>query len=364
MENPIISIIVPIYNREKLILRLAESIVPQLSEEVELVLVDDGSTDGSLQVCYEIAKQSTFIQVLHKENGGVSSARNFGIKNAKGVYLAFVDSDDMMEQGSFAKLLKVVKQYSPDMLDFGWKYISRNGEITENLHQLPKNVILDQRFIKEVVIPPLINIKEDRANHIYPFSCTKIVKREILINNGVYLDETRKVWEDQPFIVSYLRYVKSLYCLDDWLYCYMDTPGSLSRTYTTTFFDIIIKNYRLYKSLFENEYDFDTQYVYDYWCNAIVNMIFRSFEETDAKEEIEKVIKETLSNPQVVSWFEKATRNDKLEKKISSKIVLGDVENAVLLFKKKYRQEQKAEKLKQCKARFKSLVKKLFGKGA
>lgn len=64
MENPIISVIVPLYNREKLILRLAESILPQLSEEVELVLVDDGSTDSSLEVCYKIAKQSPFVQVF------------------------------------------------------------------------------------------------------------------------------------------------------------------------------------------------------------------------------------------------------------------------------------------------------------
>lgn len=122
-------------------------------------------------------------------------------------------------------------------------------------------------------------MRDDKVNHIYPFSCTKIVKKEILIDNGVYLDETRRIWEDQPFIVSYLRHVKTLYCIDDCLYCYMDTPGSLSRTYTTDFFNIIIKNYQLYKSLFEGDYNFETQYVYDYWRNAIVNMFFRSFAE-------------------------------------------------------------------------------------
>lgn len=362
--KPIISIIVPVYNRETLILRLADSIIPQLSEEVEMVLVDDGSTDHSLEVCYKIAKASPFIQVTHKSNGGVSSARNLGIRTAKGTYLAFVDSDDTMEKGSFEKLLPILKKYQPDMLDFGWKYISRNGEITENLHQLPKNVILDENYVKTVVIPPLINIKEDKAHHIYPFSCTKIFKKEILIENGVYLDETRKVWEDQPFIVSYLRYVKSLYCLDDWLYCYMDTPGSLSRTYTTAFFDIIIKNYNFYKGLFAEEYDFETQYVYDYWRNSIVNMIFRSFEETEKKVTIENVIKETLSNTQVVTWFERASVSTALEKSIACKVSSLDVDGALALLKKQYKQNQKQEKAKTRKTALKRFLKKLFGKGA
>lgn len=363
MKNPIISIIVPVYNREKLLWRMANSIIPQLSEEVELILVDDGSTDSSLQICYEIAKQSSFIKVVHKKNGGVSSARNLGIRTANGEYLSFVDSDDKMELNSYAKILQVVRDFAPDMIDFGWKYISQNGEITENLHHIPKNVVLDELFIKDVVIPPLINVQGNKANHIYPFSCTKIFKKEIITKNNVYLSENRKVWEDQPFIVSYLRYAKSLYCLNDWFYCYMDTPGSLSRTYTTDFFRIIIENYHFYKTLFSENYDFETQYVYDYWRNAIVNMVFRSFEEEDVNGEITKVIRQTLCNDIVVNWFAKATNTIRIEKNLAIHIQNGNIDEALILFRKYYKRNIKIQNNKNKESIIKRIAKILKAEG-
>lgn len=364
MKNPIISIVVPLYNCERFIKGLSEGLLPQTSQEVEAILVDDGSLDNTPQMCDDLANQNAYVKVVHKKNGGLSSARNAGIEASMGEYISFVDGDDMMEDKSYEKILSVIKAYAPDMIDFGWKYVSASGEETKNVHKVEKNVLLNKQYVVDNIIPPLINLKKDEKHYIYPFSCTKVFKREILSRYDIRFDETRRIWEDQPFVVSFLKRVNTLYSMDECLYRYMDTPGSLSRTYTTAFFDIIIKNYNFYKGLFADEYDFETQYVYDYWRNSIVNMIFRSFEETEKKETIENVIKETLSNTQVIAWFERASVSTALEKSIACKVSSLDVDGALALLKKQYKQNQKQEKAKTRKTALKRFLKKLFGKGA
>ena len=97
-NNPTISVIVPVYNAEKYLSRCMDSILVQTFTCFELLLVDDGSTDCSGRICDEYAKRDTRIRVIHKENGGVSSARNLGLDNAKGEWICFCDSDDFFFQ--------------------------------------------------------------------------------------------------------------------------------------------------------------------------------------------------------------------------------------------------------------------------
>ena len=94
MENKLVSVIVPVFNREKEIDRCVKSILNQTYENIELILVDDGSADSSLAICESYSEKDQRVRVFHQENNGVSSARNCGIHKAKGEYLTFVDSDD------------------------------------------------------------------------------------------------------------------------------------------------------------------------------------------------------------------------------------------------------------------------------
>jgi glycosyltransferase involved in cell wall biosynthesis len=91
MDQPIISVVVPLYNCEKFIDRLAKSLLPQLSKEVELILIDDGSQDKTPELCDELANQNSHVRVMHQENAGPSVARNMGMSMAMGEYIAFVD---------------------------------------------------------------------------------------------------------------------------------------------------------------------------------------------------------------------------------------------------------------------------------
>ena len=110
MAKPNISIIVPVYNIEEYLPRCIESILNQTYNNLELILVDDGSKDKSGEICDAYAKKDNRVVVLHKENGGSSSARNAGIAIAKGEYLGFVDSDDYIEPDMYEKMVAVIEK--------------------------------------------------------------------------------------------------------------------------------------------------------------------------------------------------------------------------------------------------------------
>ena len=112
---PLVSIIVPVYKVEKYLKRCVDSLTNQTLRDIEIILVDDGSPDSCSTICDEYAEKDERIKVIHKENGGVSSARNAGIDAAAGEYIGFVDSDDWIEQDMFERLMKNTQQYDADV---------------------------------------------------------------------------------------------------------------------------------------------------------------------------------------------------------------------------------------------------------
>lgn len=111
---PKISVIVPVYNVEKYIIRCISSISNQQFTNIEILLIDDGSTDSSLEICERLARQDKRIRVFHKSNGGLSDARNFGVKRATGSFITFVDSDDWLESDAISYLYSLLKKYNAD----------------------------------------------------------------------------------------------------------------------------------------------------------------------------------------------------------------------------------------------------------
>lgn len=116
MQNIIISIIVPIYKAEKYIERCINSLLSQTFENYEIILVDDGSPDNSGTICDKYSKENTKIRVIHKENGGVTSARRIGVENAKGEFIVFVDADDELQYDSLNQMFNVCKENKCDIL--------------------------------------------------------------------------------------------------------------------------------------------------------------------------------------------------------------------------------------------------------
>ena len=179
MSKYFISVIMPIYNAEKYVKKSIDSLVNQTTNEIEIILVDDGSTDGSGSTCDQY-DGSENVKIIHKENGGICTARNAGLLQAEGQYVSFIDSDDFMDLVAYEKIIKVLKNNQADILDFGWRYVSETGEKTENFHENPKKLLLDESYIKKQVLPPLLNLEKNRKNFVFDFSWNKIYRKEII----------------------------------------------------------------------------------------------------------------------------------------------------------------------------------------
>lgn len=178
MNNNIeLSIVVPVYNVEQYLVQCVESIVGAYRDGIEIILVDDGSKDKSGKICDDFANKYEYIKVIHRENGGLSAARNTGINAVKGKYIWFVDSDDYIEKNSIELLLKEVKK-DVDMIFINYQQVTSNGETR-----------FYQAFDKEdnLTIEPYkyLNSLGNLSYAAQKF----IVKRELIINNNVFFTE-------------------------------------------------------------------------------------------------------------------------------------------------------------------------------
>lgn len=132
MNEPLISVIVPVYNVEKYVARCVYSILAQSYTNLEILLVDDGSTDSSGKCCDELGRNDTRVKIIHKENGGLSDARNIGMKAASGKYFAFVDSDDYIAEDYIAYLYGMIEKHHAQIAVCGYQKVYHSDENTKN----------------------------------------------------------------------------------------------------------------------------------------------------------------------------------------------------------------------------------------
>ena len=148
MENvrPKISIVVPIYKVEQYLDKCVNSLVNQTYKEIEILLVDDGSPDRSPKMCDKYAQEDPRIKVIHKVNGGLSDARNFGLKEVVGEYVLFVDSDDYIDVDTCEKFVSIMKDNKPDIV-VGNAYRLENNKKYPMKHNLNTNEIMFHRIL-------------------------------------------------------------------------------------------------------------------------------------------------------------------------------------------------------------------------
>lgn len=170
MEKPLISIIVPIYNIKEYLPRCVHSITAQTYKNLEILLIDDGSTDGTGDLCEELAGEDDRIRVFHKENGGSSSARNLGIAKARGEYLGFVDSDDYIDSHMYEHLYEGIEKYNVMAAQVGRDELDEEGRMLSNICEPPQSAICMENvdFLRELLL--------HRGDCSF---CTKLLKREL-----------------------------------------------------------------------------------------------------------------------------------------------------------------------------------------
>ncbi|MBO5850764.1 MAG: glycosyltransferase family 2 protein, partial [Clostridia bacterium] len=216
MKNPAVSIIVPVYKVEKYINRCIDSILAQTFNDFELILVDDGSPDNSGAICDECAKKDSRIKVIHKQNGGVSSARNAGIKVAQGEFINFIDSDDTIPVDSLENLINLQKQNDADFVCCGFDMYSENSFI--------KTFPFVNKYID------FSKIKDDDArvflSNLFRGPCAKLYKNNIVQKNNMLFDENVHIGEDTIFVYDYLSRCKNVRCGDIVVYNYLRNDQS------------------------------------------------------------------------------------------------------------------------------------------
>lgn len=173
--EPLLTIIVPVYNILEYLPRCVHSITAQTYKNLEILLVDDGSTDGTGELADELAGEDERIRVLHKENGGSSSARNLAIAQAKGEYLGFVDSDDFVEPDMYEKLCGGIVKYGTLIAQIGRDEIDAEGNMLPNICEPPAEpmVYSAEEFLKELLM--------HRGDCSF---CTKLVHRSLFEDKG------------------------------------------------------------------------------------------------------------------------------------------------------------------------------------
>lgn len=218
-----ISIIVPVFNSEKFLERCIESILSQSYSNFELLLINDGSTDSSGNICNEYATKDSRIRVFHKPNGGVSSARNIGLINASGQFICFVDSDDFISC-DYLESFNTSNFPNLELYVQGYKRFSELEQKT-----LSKQNIKFQKGKYDDVGNVFKHLVYES---IFNFICSKLIRRELIINNQILFDENLQVNEDHIFFLDYFKYVSSIYISDSSGYMYsVSKKGTLRFLY-------------------------------------------------------------------------------------------------------------------------------------
>ena len=213
MRETKISIVVPVYNAEKELQRCVDSIFRQSFSNWELLLIDDGSRDSSSALCDRLGAQDTRVRVWHKENGGVSSARNLGICKAEGEYLFFTDSDDTLFPDTLETLYQKAKVSGADLSVCGFTYlVEQTKECVDNLPEKAfcggGKEYLEERFLS------------DFRREFFNPPWNKLIRRELLLENDIRFGEEFAICEDMAFSMQVLEKSKGICVVPESLYCY------------------------------------------------------------------------------------------------------------------------------------------------
>ncbi len=231
-NKPLISIIVPIYNVEKYLCKCVDSILAQTYENIEIILVDDGSPDNCPAMCDEYAKKYDNIKVLHKKNGGLSDARNEGIKIAKGEYIGFVDSDDYIHPQMYEKLYNALADNDSDVSICSCYRVDENGEIISQYSPLKNEFLTSTQAFAKL---------NEYASNYYATACYKLYKKHIFDDISFPVG---KLNEDQGIVHLVFWKSKKIATISDRLYYHYKRTGSIMQSRSVRSYDEVEMFYR------------------------------------------------------------------------------------------------------------------------
>lgn len=241
MQKPLVSVIVPIYNAQNNIVRCVESIRRQTYENLEILLLNDGSKDVSYPVCEMLSKADARIVLIDKENSGVSATRNLGMRMARGKYLQFVDADDTLEPFATELLVQRAEDNNADLVIAAYNRIvpykpkkeakldpllpNKKKQLTEQLAKFQTFGFLPMGFMTKEEFA--CGLMQEPASFYYGVMWNKLYRADLVrAHTDVRCSEEMTWSEDLYFNLTYIRYAERFFALTAPIYNYYDNPGS------------------------------------------------------------------------------------------------------------------------------------------
>ena len=261
-NNYMVSVIIPVYNVEKFLNRCVDSILSQTYKNIEIILVDDGAQDSSPQICDEYAHKDIRVKVIHKNNGGLASARNAGLKVAKGDYILFVDSDDWIKDITVEELLNIAVKNQVDFV----RFIPVSAGYPDRPDGTPIN------FGTEDFMEDGVYNKEKMIRDIYPrlfvtpqltmgpivAAWRSLYNRKFLVDNNLYFDEEVKYSEDAIFSAKVVYNSNKFYYIKGgYYYNYFYNTSSITKSFKKDRWNVCKILSSTFKKEFGNKSDYD-----------------------------------------------------------------------------------------------------------
>ena len=238
--KPLLTVVIPVYNVEKYLNRCLESILIQGWKNYDIILVDDGSTDRSPQICDDYVKAYDFISVIHKENGGLSDARNTGLSQAKGEYVYFPDSDDWIEPDTFIALAEALESQKFDIISFNREFVK--GE---------EDVIISDPVETQVFEGKDAFVQMLKHSYITGFANDKIYRKSLFVDHDILFPKG-KYYEDLGTNYKLFLSAKKVYATNQKYYHYLiDNPDSITQSWNEKKFRDM---FEFYKEVFYSDF--------------------------------------------------------------------------------------------------------------
>ena len=228
-SSPLISVIVPIYGIEKYLTKCIESIISQTYKNLEIILVNDGSPDNSAKICDKYTKIDERIKVIHKENGGLVSARKAGLLASTGEYIAYVDGDDWIEPKMYQSLMSLILKYNTDVVIAGHKVELENSAIDIMKNTLPCG-LYKAKDLQTKLYPKMLNTGLFSQFGIYSYLWNKLFKKSVIYDAQMCIDNDIFMGEDAACLYPALLNAKSIYITDSTHYHYIQHTNSMVKT--------------------------------------------------------------------------------------------------------------------------------------
>ena len=234
MTKGLVTVVVPVYKVEKYLDHCVNSIVSQSYENLEIILVDDGSPDRCPEMCDRWAERDSRIKVFHQENRGLSAARNVGIANATGQYICFVDSDDFIDVDMVRRTYELAEKEQAELVVFGMGHASEDGQVIGKDMPTPQEKTYRGCAVQDVFFPEIVshNPETGKSFNVILSACVVLFSMELIRRtNWFFVSEREIISEDSFSLLELFSFVRSVAILEEALYYHCENAASLTQVY-------------------------------------------------------------------------------------------------------------------------------------